>query len=175
MGLAARGCGVRHAACWALGPGQRPCVAVRGTDLGLKGTWGGGTECVDRKLRYSFGAGAWRDQVMALVRSQAAPLVELLSARQVPPRRARQVPPRRSKRLPYCFGLRVFRPTAACSALPHTANWHHPDVNILTAPEFSMVDGLGCLPLEELYFEDVYFRPEHFQWAITPDQNGFDV
>lgn len=69
----------------------------------------------------------------------------------------------------------VLVPPAACSALPHTANWHHPDVNILTAPEFSMVDGLACLPLEEMYFEDVYFKAEHFQWAITPDQNGFDV
>ncbi|GLC60004.1 hypothetical protein PLESTB_001562800 [Pleodorina starrii] len=60
----------------------------------------------------------------------------------------------------------------SCGSLRHTPAWHHPSVNITQPPEFSLVDDLVCLPLEEIYFEDVAFRAEHELLAINPDRRG---
>ncbi|GIL53228.1 hypothetical protein Vafri_8873 [Volvox africanus] len=57
-------------------------------------------------------------------------------------------------------------------SLRHVAAWHHPAINIDEPPQFSLVDDLVCLPLEEIYFEDVYFRPEHEGLAVLPDRRG---
>ncbi|GLC43492.1 hypothetical protein PLESTM_001479100 [Pleodorina starrii] len=57
-------------------------------------------------------------------------------------------------------------------SLRHTPAWHHPSVNITQPPEFSLVDDLVCLPLEEIYFEDVAFRAEHELLAVNPDRRG---
>ncbi|GLC71850.1 hypothetical protein PLESTF_001173700 [Pleodorina starrii] len=59
----------------------------------------------------------------------------------------------------------------ACS-LRHTPAWHHPSIDLTRPPEFSLVDDLVCLPLEEIYFEDVSFRPEHELLAVIPDRSG---
>ncbi|GLC71849.1 hypothetical protein PLESTF_001173600 [Pleodorina starrii] len=61
----------------------------------------------------------------------------------------------------------------ACS-LRHTPAWHHPSIDLTRPPEFSLVDDLVCLPLEEIYFEDVSFRPEHELLAVIPDRSGPD-
>ncbi|GIM13096.1 hypothetical protein Vretimale_16261 [Volvox reticuliferus] len=57
-------------------------------------------------------------------------------------------------------------------SLRHTAAWHHPSININEPPQFSLVDELVCLPLEEIFFEDVYMRPEHEVLAVLPDRTG---
>ncbi|GIM11186.1 hypothetical protein Vretimale_14730 [Volvox reticuliferus] len=57
-------------------------------------------------------------------------------------------------------------------ALRHMTAWHHPSINMTEPPEFSLVDDLVCLPLEEIYFEDIYFRPEHEGFAVLPDRRG---
>ncbi|GLC48532.1 hypothetical protein PLESTB_000108200 [Pleodorina starrii] len=57
-------------------------------------------------------------------------------------------------------------------SLRHTPAWHHPSIDLTRPPEFSLVDDLVCLPLEEIYFEDVSFRPEHELLAIVPDRSG---
>ncbi|GLC48529.1 hypothetical protein PLESTB_000107900 [Pleodorina starrii] len=66
-----------------------------------------------------------------------------------------------------------------CSAYPtcslrHSPAWHHPSIDLTQPPEFSLVDDLVCLPLEEIYFEDVSFRPEHELLAVAPDRSGPD-
>ncbi|GIM13091.1 hypothetical protein Vretimale_16258 [Volvox reticuliferus] len=57
-------------------------------------------------------------------------------------------------------------------SLRHMAAWHHPSININEPPQFSLVDDLVCLPLEEIYFEDVYFRPDYEGFAVFPDRSG---
>ncbi|GLI59756.1 hypothetical protein VaNZ11_001711, partial [Volvox africanus] len=57
-------------------------------------------------------------------------------------------------------------------SLRHVAAWHHPSININEPPQFSLVDDLVCLPLEEIYFEDVYMRSEHEVLAVLPDRRG---
>ncbi|EFJ45307.1 hypothetical protein VOLCADRAFT_94393 [Volvox carteri f. nagariensis] len=54
--------------------------------------------------------------------------------------------------------LEVFGDTSPpwCSSYPsrslrHVAAWHHPSINITEPPEFSLVDDLVCLPLEEIF------------------------
>jgi hypothetical protein len=37
-----------------------------------------------------------------------------------------------------------------CRSLRHTAAWHHPAIDLTEPPEFSLVDDLVCLPLEEV-------------------------
>ncbi|EFJ43931.1 hypothetical protein VOLCADRAFT_95846 [Volvox carteri f. nagariensis] len=59
-------------------------------------------------------------------------------------------------------------------SLRHAPAWHHPSVNITEPPEFSLIDDLVCLPLEELYFEDVYLRPEYEGFTVVPDRRGLN-
>ncbi|EFJ43191.1 hypothetical protein VOLCADRAFT_96656 [Volvox carteri f. nagariensis] len=57
-------------------------------------------------------------------------------------------------------------------SLRHLPAWHHPSINITEPPEFSLVDDLVCLPLEEIYFEDVVFRSIYDGLAVFPDLQG---
>ncbi|KAG2492628.1 hypothetical protein HYH03_009044 [Edaphochlamys debaryana] len=57
-------------------------------------------------------------------------------------------------------------------SLRHTPAWHLPDIDIVEPPEFSMVDELACMPLEEIYLEDIYLTPEHAQLKVSPDMTG---